>query len=258
MLTPSWCPTMLWIISVSSTVLPTPAPPKSPALPPRSSGTSTSMTLMPVSKISDLVERSRQRRRSAMHGTPLDIGQRRSAVDGVAKHVEHPRENPFAHRRLQRAARVLDRHAAGETLRGRQRDPAHVMRIALRQHFDDDLPFLARAQHRIDRRQMPIEPHIHDAAAHRDDRAQGSDLQAFLFGHIRPLRNGKIEPTNNPTPRLDDGASGRAYGRNSWLVQIDRSDIAIAIRGERPSTLKSYKKRREVVDIAQWNGQPAR
>ena len=48
---------MLWIISVSSTVLPTPAPPNSPALPPRSSGTSTSMTLMPVSKISDLVER---------------------------------------------------------------------------------------------------------------------------------------------------------------------------------------------------------
>ena len=38
-------------------VLPTPAPPKSPALPPRSSGTRTSMTLMPVSKTSDLVER---------------------------------------------------------------------------------------------------------------------------------------------------------------------------------------------------------
>ena len=33
------------------------------------------------------------------------------------------------------------RHAAREALRGRQRDPAHMMRIALRQHFDDDLPF---------------------------------------------------------------------------------------------------------------------
>ena len=57
MLTPFWCSIMLWIISVSNTVLPTPAPPNRPALPPRSSGTSTSMTLIPVSKISDLVER---------------------------------------------------------------------------------------------------------------------------------------------------------------------------------------------------------
>ena len=57
MLTPSWWPTMLWIISVSSTVFPTPAPPKSPAFPPRSRGTRTSTTLMPVSKISDFVER---------------------------------------------------------------------------------------------------------------------------------------------------------------------------------------------------------
>ena len=80
-----------------------------------------------------------QRRRSPMHRTPLDIGQRRLAVDGVAEHVEHPRENPFADRRLQRPARVLHRHAASETLRGRQRNPAHVMRITLRQHFDDDL-----------------------------------------------------------------------------------------------------------------------
>ena len=34
-----------------------PGPPNRPALPPRSRGTSTSMTLMPVSKTSDLVER---------------------------------------------------------------------------------------------------------------------------------------------------------------------------------------------------------
>ena len=42
----------------------------------------------------------RQRRRRAMHRTPLDIGQRRFAVDGVAKHIEHARKNPFAHRRF--------------------------------------------------------------------------------------------------------------------------------------------------------------
>jgi hypothetical protein len=45
------------------------------------------------------------------------------------------------------------------------------MRIELRQHFDDDLLPL-RAQHRIDGRQMCIEPNIHDAAAHRDDHAE--------------------------------------------------------------------------------------
>ena len=130
---------MLWIISVSSTVLPTPAPPNKPALPPRSSGTSTSMTLMPVSKISDLVERRASGGGARCTERHCDIGQRRSAVDDVAEHVEHARENFLAHRRLQRPARVLHRHAARETLRGRQRNPAHVMRIQLRQHLDDDL-----------------------------------------------------------------------------------------------------------------------
>ena len=99
------------------------------------------MTLMPVSKTSDLVERRASgggARCTERHWTSDSAG---FAVDGVAKHVEHARENPFAHRRFQRPARVLHRHAAGETLRGRQRNPAHVMRIALRQHFDDDLPF---------------------------------------------------------------------------------------------------------------------
>ena len=43
-----------WMI----TVLPTPAPPKRPALPPRTSGQSRSMTLIPVSKISVLDDRS--------------------------------------------------------------------------------------------------------------------------------------------------------------------------------------------------------
>jgi hypothetical protein len=40
-----------------------------------------------------------------------------------------------------------------------------VARVTLRQRFDDDPPSISRAQHRADR-QMSIEPHIHDAAAH--------------------------------------------------------------------------------------------
>ncbi len=106
MLTPSCCPTMLWIISVSSTVLPTPAPPNSPALPPRSSGISTSITLMPVSKTSGLGRTPRQRRRRPVHGAPLHIGRRGLAIDRVAEHVEHAREHALADRRLQRPAGI--------------------------------------------------------------------------------------------------------------------------------------------------------
>ncbi|WP_422966713.1 hypothetical protein [Undibacterium sp. TJN25] len=40
-----------------NTVFPTPVPPDRPALPPRSSGMSTSIVLLPVSNISDLVDR---------------------------------------------------------------------------------------------------------------------------------------------------------------------------------------------------------
>jgi hypothetical protein len=45
------------------------------------------------------------------------------------------------------------------------------MGIPLRERFDNDLLFRSRAQQRVDGRQMPIKPHIHDATAHRDDHA---------------------------------------------------------------------------------------
>jgi hypothetical protein len=48
---PPWCLAMLWISSWMSTVLPTPAPPKSPVLPPLVYGSRRSTTLMPVSSI---------------------------------------------------------------------------------------------------------------------------------------------------------------------------------------------------------------
>jgi hypothetical protein len=91
--------------------------------------------------------------------------------DRVAENVEHSRENSFADRRLERTACILHRHAASETLRRREGDPAHVMRVTLRQDFDDDFLFRARAQDRVNRRQFLIEAHIYDAAAHRDNYA---------------------------------------------------------------------------------------
>ena len=52
--TPPWSWATRWIISWISTVLPTPAPPNRPILPPWTYGVSRSMTLMPVSNISVL------------------------------------------------------------------------------------------------------------------------------------------------------------------------------------------------------------
>jgi hypothetical protein len=86
----------------------------------------------------------RQRRRRTMHRTPLHIRRLWLPVNGVAKHVKHPRENGLAHWCFQRPARVRDHHAARESLRRRQRNPAHMPRIPLRQHFDDNLVFSAR------------------------------------------------------------------------------------------------------------------
>src|ERR671911_554175 len=54
--TPPCFNAMLWISSMITTVLPTPAPPKRPILPPLRYGSSRSMTLMPVSNISSLVD----------------------------------------------------------------------------------------------------------------------------------------------------------------------------------------------------------
>jgi len=106
-----------------------------------------------------------------MDRAPLDICRRRLSVDGVSEDIEHSRENSLSDRRLQRPARVFHRAAAGEALRRCQRDPAHAMRVELRQNLYGDFPFL-RAQQRVDRRQMLIEPNINDTAAHRDDHAK--------------------------------------------------------------------------------------
>src|ERR1035441_7410524 len=62
-----------------------------------------------------------------------------------------------------------------------------MMLITLRLHLDDHAPFRPSAQHRIDRRQMIIEPNIHHAAAHRDHHAE-IRYSRFVFG-ARQLRD---------------------------------------------------------------------
>jgi hypothetical protein len=106
-----------------------------------------------------------------MDGSPLHIRGLRLSVDGVTEHVEHPRNDLLTDRHLQGGARVLDRHSPGQTLRGRQGNSPYPTRIKLCHHFDDDLSSCAGAQYRKNRRQLPVKPHIDDAAAHRNDRA---------------------------------------------------------------------------------------
>ena len=100
------------------------------------------MTLMPVSKISDLVERRASGGGARWTVRHCHVRHVPFAVDGVAEHVEHARENALADRCLQRPARVLHRHAAREALRGRQCNAAHAMRVELGQHLDGDVPVL--------------------------------------------------------------------------------------------------------------------
>jgi len=155
-----------------------------------------------------------QRRRRVMHGAPFDIGQGRSAVDGIAQYVEHPRMNPLPHRRFQWPARVLHHHAASEPLRGRKRDPAHMIRIALCQHFDDDPAFVSRAQHRANWRQVLIETHIHDTATHRGDRAAVRErwvISGFVHGRAgEPLKRLRATAVPHSSP------SGRSSESSPW------------------------------------------
>ena len=146
------------------------------------------MTLMPVSNTSDFVER---RASDGGADAPNAIRHRtgRFAIYGIAKYIEHPRENRFAHRRFQRPARILHRRAASETLRGCQRNPAHVTGIALRQHFDDDVLVGTGTQYGIDGRQTPVEPDVHDAAPHRDHHARIRRTRSIVHGcSIRSAR----------------------------------------------------------------------
>ena len=83
---------------VRMTVLPRPAPPNRPALPPRTNGVSRSMTLMPVSNSSVLGDRSVERRRLAMDRPVLVGVDRAAAVDRLAEQVEHAAQRLLADR----------------------------------------------------------------------------------------------------------------------------------------------------------------
>src|SRR5260364_80934 len=115
---------MLLINSIILTVLPTPAPPNRPTLPPLANGQIKSITLMPVSAVQWL-ERVRR------------ISARADESSAVGPHQSHPLRrwddpaHPYAPQRrradrhLDRRAHIFDRQAAPQSFGRTQTDRAH-------------------------------------------------------------------------------------------------------------------------------------
>ena len=145
--------------SVRITVLPRPAPPNNPALPPRTNGVSKSMTLMPVSKTSVFVERSVTGGGIAMD-RPVVVGRDRAAVvDRLADQVEHAAERGLADRHGDRLAGVDALLAADQTVGAAQGDAADATAAEVLLHFagqvDLDALLLGVDLHGVvDRRQV--------------------------------------------------------------------------------------------------------
>ena len=120
---PKFCATR-WIISWISTVLPTPAPPNRPILPPTTYGVIRSSTLMPVSSISvralELVEPGRLPVDAPQLAGDLQVG----VVQALAERVEHVALDLVADRHRDRAADVGDLLAADHAVGGLHGDGA--------------------------------------------------------------------------------------------------------------------------------------
>ena len=99
---------MRLIISWMSTVLPTPAPPNRPILPPRTYGVSRSTTLRPVSSISVRGSSSVERRRLAVDRPALEVVAVARLVEAVAERVEHVALDAVADGHRDRGAGVGD------------------------------------------------------------------------------------------------------------------------------------------------------
>ena len=169
--TPPCCCATLWISSWISTVLPTPAPPKRPILPPRTYGAIRSMTLMPVSKISIFAESSPN------FGGSRWIGQRSPvdgflAVDRIADHVPDAPERDVADRHRDRRAGVDDLRPARETVGRVHRDGAHAIVAEMLLHLRDQLAVVGLdAERAVDRGQLVREDGVEDDALDLDDAA---------------------------------------------------------------------------------------
>ena len=139
--TPPWALAIRAINSVRMTVLPSPAPPNNPALPPRTNGVKRSITLMPVSKISVFVDRSVDRRGVAVDG-PVFLGlDGAESVDRLADQVEDAAEGRLADGDLHGGAGVEAVHAADHPVGVAQGDAPHPPAAEVLLHFAGEVQF---------------------------------------------------------------------------------------------------------------------
>ena len=137
MLIPLCLPTTLWISSVITTVLPTPAPPKrARPFPPRSRGTSRSMALMPVKKTSCDVTRRASFDGRLVHRTLAEPDRCRITIDGLPEDVKHTAQKRFAHRCHERLSVGQDQLTTMEPGGGVQRDAANPPFVNMDGGFD--------------------------------------------------------------------------------------------------------------------------
>ena len=108
-----------------TTVLPTPAPPNAPTLPPLRNGQIRSMTLMPVVEHLRRRRLVDERRRRAVDRVALLRLDRPALVHRVAGDVEHAAHHAVADRHRDRPAGVGDLDAALEAFGAGHRDGAH-------------------------------------------------------------------------------------------------------------------------------------
>ena len=144
--TPPCFMAMLWMSSMMMTVLPTPAPPNRPILPPCRYGSSRSMTLMPVSNIFSSVDCS------SSVGAGRWIGQRSLDLTGRSgKSTGSPSTFSTRPERLgtdghrDRAARVHGAHAALQAVGRLHRDRADAVLAEVLFDLGDDVEFLPAA-----------------------------------------------------------------------------------------------------------------
>ena len=122
-----------------TTVLPTPAPPNRPILPPFKNGWIRSMTFTPVSNISISVDCSSNAGAWRWMGLRLAALTGPKLVHRVADDVEHAAQRFAAHGHGDGAAQVDGLHAAHHAFGGLHGDAAHAAFAELLLHFQDDV-----------------------------------------------------------------------------------------------------------------------
>ncbi len=181
-----------WISSITSTVLPTPAPPNIAALPPLAIG---------ASKVDDLDAGLEQRGHSRFFGESGRLAvdrparrvgrQRRSVIAHRAGHVDQSSEHRVADGDGDRLACAAHLHAARKPCRRLQSDGAHSFEIQVAVDFQHQLFGAIPVDHKriVDGREFTvIEAHFHDWAAHDRYGAWGLVLRSHCqVGTIEPL-----------------------------------------------------------------------